>query len=82
MPAQIKKYKSPLDEQLIEQEFIRQTRRIANRATLGLLKNVAKEVIDGKWGNGMERIDKLEEAGYDSAKVQNIVNVMLMEGEK
>ncbi len=82
MPAEIKKYKSPLDEQLIEQEFTEQTRRIANRATLGLLKNVAREVIDGKWGNGMERIEKLEEAGYDSAKVQNIVNVMLMEGEK
>ena len=82
MPAEIKKYKSPLDEQLIEQEFTEQTRRIANRATLGLLKNVAREVIDGKWGNGMERIEKLEEAGYDSAKVQNIVNVMLMECAK
>ena len=82
MPAEIKKYKSPLDEQLIEQEFTEQTRRIANRATLGLLKNVAKEVIDGKWGNGMERIEKLEEAGYDSAKVQNIVNTMIMEGGK
>lgn len=82
MPAEIKKYKSPLDEQLIEQEFAEQTRRIANSATLGLLKNVAREVIDGEWGNGMERIEKLEEAGYDSAKVQNIVNVMLMEGKK
>lgn len=82
MPAEIKKYKSPLDEQLIEQEFAEQTRHIANRATLGLLKNVAREVIDGKWGNGIERIEKLEEAGYDSAKVQNIVNVMLMEEKK
>lgn len=82
MPAEIKKYKSPLDAQLIEREFAEQTRRIANRATLGLLKNVAREVIDGKWGNGMERIEKLEEAGYDSARVQNIVNVMLMEEKK
>lgn len=66
----------------VELELCEQGQRIAARGVLALYKNVAKEVIDGKWGDGMERIEKLEEAGYDSAKVQNIVNVMLMEGKK
>lgn len=69
-------------ERMVERELYEQGQRIAMRRILGIYKTVAKEVIDGKWGNGMERIEKLEEAGYDSAKVQNIVNAMLMEGKK
>lgn len=69
-------------DRIVKQELCEQGQRIANRAVFIMYKDVAKEVIDGKWGNGMERIEKLEEAGYDSAKVQNIVNVMLMEGGK
>lgn len=46
------------------------------------LFRVAKDVIAGKWGNGLERIERLELAGYDSGKIQNIVNVMLMERKK
>ena len=38
---------------------------------------VAKEVIDGKWGNGANRKLKLREAGYDYKAVQSIVNQML-----
>ena len=37
----------------------------------------AKEVIDGKWGNGEMRRRLLEEAGYDYDKVQDIVNRIL-----
>lgn len=65
-----------------ELELCEQGQRMARRAIFIMYKDVAKEVIDGKWGNGMERIEKLEEAGYDSAKVQNIVNVMLIEEKK
>lgn len=43
------------------------------------LLKVAHEVIEGKWGNGLQRIKLLETVGYDSAKVQNIVNVLMME---
>jgi len=46
------------------------------------LFDVAKDVIKGKYGNGLQRIRLLEMDGYDSAKVQNIVNVMIMEGCK
>ncbi len=38
---------------------------------------VAKEVIDGKWGNGQDRIDRLTRAGYDYKAVQNRVNQLL-----
>ncbi len=35
---------------------------------------IAKEVIDGKWGNGKEREKALEKAGYDYSAVQKKVN--------
>lgn len=38
---------------------------------------IAKEVIQGKWGNGQERKDKLAAAGYDYAAVQAKVNELL-----
>ena len=38
---------------------------------------VAKEVINGKWGNGSERKKRLEEAGYNYAEVQARVNQLL-----
>lgn len=40
--------------------------------------DVAKDVIRGKYGNGLKRIERLESAGYDSAKIQNIVNVLIV----
>jgi N-acetylmuramoyl-L-alanine amidase CwlA len=38
---------------------------------------IAKEVIQGKWGNGAERKTKLEKAGYDYATIQKKVNELL-----
>lgn len=38
---------------------------------------VAKEVIAGYWGNGSERIQRLEAAGYDADEVQRMVNAIL-----
>lgn len=43
------------------------------------VEEVAKEVIDGKWGVQPERQKKLEEAGYDYYEVQNKVNEILWE---
>lgn len=40
---------------------------------------VAKEVIAGKWGNGADRKNRLEAAGYNYNEVQNEVN-RLMKG--
>lgn len=38
---------------------------------------IAKEVIKGKWGNGAERKQRLNEAGYDYKAIQTLVNKML-----
>lgn len=35
---------------------------------------IAQEVIDGKWGNGNDRVNKLKKAGYDPKAVQKIVD--------
>jgi len=41
------------------------------------LDSVAQEVLQGLWGNGQERFDKLENAGYDAQAVQDKVNSLL-----
>ena len=38
---------------------------------------IAKEVINGLWGNGAERKEKLTAAGYDAKEVQSKVNELL-----
>jgi hypothetical protein len=43
---------------------------------------IAKEVIDGKWGNGDDRVKKLKAAGYDPDAVQKKVNEILAAKEK
>ena len=45
------------------------------------LEAIAREVIDGKWGNGRQRKEKLIAAGYDYVAVQKMVNNILT-GEK
>lgn len=41
------------------------------------IDEIAREVLDGKWGNGQARITALKNAGYDAAKVQARVNELL-----
>lgn len=38
---------------------------------------IAKEVIQGKWGNGTERKANIEKAGYNYSEVQKVVNRLL-----
>lgn len=38
------------------------------------IEQVAKEVLQGKWGNGEDRKKRLQNAGYDYNAVQNAVN--------
>ena len=40
-------------------------------------EEIAKEVIKGNWGNGTDRKNRLESAGYNYREIQNIVNKML-----
>lgn len=43
------------------------------------IEKVAKEVLDGKYGNGNDRVKALTEAGYDYKTVQNRVNELVKE---
>lgn len=43
---------------------------------------IAQEVINGKWGNGNDRINRLKAAGYDPATIQALVNQKLGAGKK
>ena len=43
---------------------------------------IAKEVIKGLWGNGSERKQRLEKAGYNYANVQSIVNKLVAQPKK
>lgn len=40
-------------------------------------EEIAKEVIQGKWGNGQDRKDRITKAGYNYNDIQNIVNKLL-----
>lgn len=41
------------------------------------VSELAREVMDGRWGNGSERRERLTEAGYAYETVQRAVNAML-----
>lgn len=41
------------------------------------INEIAHEVINGKWGNGTDRIERLTRAGYNSNTVQREVNRLL-----
>lgn len=45
-------------------------------------ETIAKEVIKGLWGNGDERKQRLEKAGYNYNIVQSIVNKLLSQPQK
>ena len=40
-------------------------------------EEIAREVINGAWGNGQDRTNRLRAAGYDADAIQSIVNRML-----
>lgn len=51
--------------------------RFKEDCSLKSTEEVAKEVISGKWGNGVIRRRRLEKAGYDYLRVQKCVNSLL-----
>ena len=54
----------------------------SNPAPVKSLDEVAKEVINGKWGNGSERKERLEASGYVYSAVQAKVNELLCSSSK
>lgn len=45
-------------------------------------EEIAQEVIEGKWGNGSERKEKLTKAGYDYEAIQDLVDKKLAGDKK
>jgi hypothetical protein len=43
---------------------------------------IAKEVLDAKWGNGAERRERITAAGYNYEAVQSIVNAIVYDNYK
>ena len=41
------------------------------------IDEIAREVLQGKWGNGAERKNRLTNAGYDYNEVQEKVNKLI-----
>ena len=41
------------------------------------VREIAKEVINGKWGNGQARKDALKKAGYSPEEIQKEMNPFL-----
>ena len=54
----------------------------SNTTNKKTLEEIAKEVIQGKWGNGVERKEALTKAGYDYDSVQDKVNELLYNSKK
>lgn len=40
-------------------------------------QEIAHEVLQGEWGNGADRRERLTNAGYNYEKVQSIVNALV-----
>ena len=51
--------------------------QLVNTTPEKTVDELAKEVLEGKWGNGSDRKNRLTEAGYDYSAVQAKVNEML-----
>ena len=49
----------------------------ANNENLKKYLELATKIIDGKYGNGDERINKLKAEGYDAGFAQKIVNILI-----
>ena len=41
------------------------------------VNKIVQQVMQGEWGNGQERIQRLTEAGYDAGIIQEKVNLCI-----
>lgn len=65
------------DYNAVQREVNRLVNSSKTTTTTKTNEEIAKEVIQGKWGNGADRKTKLTNAGYDYATIQSIVNKLL-----
>ena len=57
--------------------FKKSTGNNSSNATKKTVDEIAREVIEGKWGNGVERVRRLMDAGYNHNEVQRKVNELM-----
>ena len=58
----------------------KEVNKLATKTTAPAKKSneeIAREVVQGKWGNGTERKKKLTDAGYNYSAIQKLVNKMI-----
>lgn len=66
-----KRYGKTMDDVRVD------VKAIMDKKSKKTIEEIAKEVIDGKWGSGSTRKRKLEQAGYSYNEVQTKVNEIL-----
>lgn len=62
---------------LVNQKLNKKTTTTTTTSSKKSVDAVAKEVIQGKWGNGNTRKQKLTAAGYNYSQVQAVVNKLM-----
>lgn len=77
--AQLEKAKAAgfSDAFIVESKIVKEQPKQEMLPTLKSIDEIAQEVINGKWGNGAERKQRLIAAGYDFGAVQKRVNELL-----
>ena len=58
----------------------KEVNKLATKTTAPAKKSneeIAREVVQGKWGNGATRKKKLTDAGYNYSAIQKLVNKMI-----
>lgn len=66
-----------IDKNVKQTSPLYQWKQLPVEKTKKSIQVIAKEVIEGKWGNGNERKAKLESAGYNYMDIQNVVNELM-----
>lgn len=70
--------------EILHNHFPEEKVRMHTWERLGVFRNedeseneIVQQVMQGEWGNGQERIQRLTEAGYDASIIQEKVNLVL-----
>ena len=71
------KYLTELDKIKGDTKMQKESKKKGESTGEKSVDTIAKEVIQGKWGNGADRKNKLAKAGYDYEEVQKKVNQLL-----
>lgn len=69
-----------MDYQLTDYEYYIYKNELNNYKMLDGYIEIALQVMEGKWGNGSERRERITAAGYNYNEVQKVVNSIISQG--